>query len=160
MKTGLITSDTYQNHNTGNGHPEKVDRVRVIINNFRKLDNKNLLWKKSSKFDQSLLIDTHSSKYINKVNKIINKIICKSSEKFFIVNFLVTKSKIRKKLKIGINKVNDKTNICKSLEIILDKVLVGINPPEEIVVKDKLKASKSLISTLVYIKIIIIVEKK
>ncbi len=73
MKTGLITSDTYQNHNTGNGHPEKVDRVRVIINNFRKLDNKNLLWKKSSKFDQSLLIDTHSSKYINKVNKIFPK---------------------------------------------------------------------------------------
>ena len=30
MKTGLITSDTYQNHNTGDGHPEKIDRVLVI----------------------------------------------------------------------------------------------------------------------------------
>ncbi len=24
MKTALITSDTYQNHNTGEGHPEKI----------------------------------------------------------------------------------------------------------------------------------------
>ena len=31
MKTGLITSDTYKNHNTGNGHPEKIDRVPAII---------------------------------------------------------------------------------------------------------------------------------
>jgi len=38
MKTGLITSDTYQNHNTGDGHPEKIDRVTVIIDNFKKLN--------------------------------------------------------------------------------------------------------------------------
>ena len=69
MKTGLITSDTYQNHNTGNGHPEKIDRVTVVIDNFKKLDNKNLIWKKPSKFDESFLISTHSSKYINKVNR-------------------------------------------------------------------------------------------
>ena len=35
MKTGLI--DTYQNHNTGDGHPEKIDRVTAIIDNFKKL---------------------------------------------------------------------------------------------------------------------------
>jgi len=68
VKTGLITSDTYQNHNTGEGHPEKIDRVTAVINNFKKLNDKSLIWKKSLKFDQSLLIDTHSSKYINKVN--------------------------------------------------------------------------------------------
>ena len=68
MKTGLITSDTYQNHNTGEGHPEKIDRVTAVIDNFKKLNNKSLIWKKSLKFDQSLLTDTHSSKYINKVN--------------------------------------------------------------------------------------------
>ena len=45
MKTGLITSDTYQNHNTGDGHPEKIDRVTVVIDNFKKLDNKNLFGK-------------------------------------------------------------------------------------------------------------------
>ncbi len=65
MKTGLITSDTYQNHNTGEGHPEKIDRVTAVIDNFKKLDNKNLIWKKPLKFDRSLLEITHSSDYIN-----------------------------------------------------------------------------------------------
>ena len=69
MKTGLITSDTYQNHNTGDGHPEKIDRVTAVINNFKKLDNKNLIWKKPEKFYQSLLINTHSPQYINQVDK-------------------------------------------------------------------------------------------
>jgi len=69
MKTGLITSDTYQNHNTGDGHPEKIDRVTVVIDNFKKLDNKDLVWKKPSKFDQSLLEITHNSDYINFVEK-------------------------------------------------------------------------------------------
>jgi len=65
MKTGLITSNTYQNHNTGDGHPEKIDRVTAVIDNFKKLDNKNLIWKKPSKFDRSLLEITHNSDYIN-----------------------------------------------------------------------------------------------
>ena len=69
MKTGLITSDTYQNHNTGEGHPEKIDRVAAVIDNFKKLDNKNLIWKKPSKFDRSLLELTHNSDYINFVEK-------------------------------------------------------------------------------------------
>ena len=69
MKTGLITSDTYQNHNTGDGHPEKIDRVTAIIDNFKKLDNKNLVWKKPSKFNKSLLEITHNSDYINFVEE-------------------------------------------------------------------------------------------
>ena len=69
MKTGLITSDTYQNHNTGEGHPEKIDRVTTIINNFKKLSNKNLIWKEPSKFDRSLLQITHNSDYINFVEE-------------------------------------------------------------------------------------------
>ena len=69
MKTGLITSDTYQNHNTGDGHPEKVDRVTTVTNNFKKLDNKNLIWKKPVKFNKSLLETTHNSDYINFVEK-------------------------------------------------------------------------------------------
>ena len=67
MKTGLITSDTYQNHNTGEGHPEKIDRVTAVIENFKKLDNKNLTWKKPSIFKQSILIKTHSKDYIEQV---------------------------------------------------------------------------------------------
>jgi acetoin utilization deacetylase AcuC-like enzyme len=69
VKTGLITSDTYRNHNTGEGHPEKIDRVTAVIDNFKKLDNKNLIWKKPTSFDQDLLIKTHSLNYINQVQK-------------------------------------------------------------------------------------------
>ena len=69
MKTGLVTSDTYQNHNTGEGHPEKIDRVTAIIDNFKKINNQKLFWKKPVKFDQSFLINTHSSEYIDLVSK-------------------------------------------------------------------------------------------
>jgi len=67
VKTGLITSDTYKNHNTGDGHPEKIDRVTVVIENFKKIDNKNLIWKKPNDYDQSILSKTHSSNYIDQV---------------------------------------------------------------------------------------------
>ena len=69
MKTGLVTSDTYQNHNTGEGHPEKIDRVTAIIDNFKKLNNKNLIWKKPSKFKRELLENTHNKDYISFVEK-------------------------------------------------------------------------------------------
>ena len=69
MKTGLITSNTYQNHNTGDGHPEKIDRVTAIIDNFKKLNNKNLIWKKPSKYKRELLENTHNKDYINFVEK-------------------------------------------------------------------------------------------
>ena len=67
MKTGLITSDTYQNHDTGTGHPEQIARVSVIIDNFKKLNNKNILWKKPTKFSDEIILTTHSSDYINLV---------------------------------------------------------------------------------------------
>jgi len=69
VKTGLITSNTYQNHNTGDGHPEKIDRVTAIIDNFKKLNNKNLIWKKPSKYKRELLENTHNKDYINFVEK-------------------------------------------------------------------------------------------
>jgi acetoin utilization deacetylase AcuC-like enzyme len=69
VKTGLITSDTYQNHNTGDGHPEKIDRVTSVIENFKKINNKKLIWKKPNNFDISLLIKTHSLDYINFVDQ-------------------------------------------------------------------------------------------
>ena len=67
MKTGLITSNTHKNHNTGDGHPEKIDRVTAVIENFKKIDNKNLIWKKPNDYDQSILSKTHSSNYIDQV---------------------------------------------------------------------------------------------
>ncbi len=68
MKTGLIISDTYQNHNTGEGHPEKIDRVTAVIENFKKQDNKNLIWKKPSNFEQSILFKTHTKNYVKQVD--------------------------------------------------------------------------------------------
>jgi len=65
VKTGLITSDTYQNHNTGDGHPEQIARVSVILENFKKINNKNLIWKKPSPVEMKLLEKTHTSDYIN-----------------------------------------------------------------------------------------------
>ena len=64
MKTGLVTSDTYQNHNTGEGHPEKIDRVSVILENFKKLNNKNLIWKKPSKIKNKILEAAHTPDYV------------------------------------------------------------------------------------------------
>ena len=37
MKTSIITSLTYQNHITGPGHPERIDRVKVINEELKKL---------------------------------------------------------------------------------------------------------------------------
>ena len=36
MKTGIITTDTYLNHDTGQGHPERADRVSVVVENLKK----------------------------------------------------------------------------------------------------------------------------
>ena len=67
MKTGLITSDTYQNHNTGEGHPEQIARVSVIIDNFKKINNKNLIWKKPSIISDKIILTTHDLDYVNLV---------------------------------------------------------------------------------------------
>ena len=55
MKTGILTTDTYLDHNTGQGHPERADRVSVIVENLKKLKNKNLVWKKPAKFNHKYL---------------------------------------------------------------------------------------------------------
>ena len=67
MKTGLITSDTFQNHDTGPGHPEQIARVSVIVENFKKLNNKNIIWKKPSKVSDDILLTTHEINYLNLV---------------------------------------------------------------------------------------------
>ena len=43
MKTGIITTDTYLNHDTGQGHPERADRVTAVINHLKKIKLKNLI---------------------------------------------------------------------------------------------------------------------
>ena len=65
MKTGIITTDSYSNHETGQGHPERADRVSVVIENLEK--NKKLIWKKPLKFDHKYLKITHKPNYIDEV---------------------------------------------------------------------------------------------
>ena len=65
MKTGLITSQSYKNHDTGSGHPEQIARVTVINENFKKLNNKNILWKKPSIISEDIIKYTHDNDYIN-----------------------------------------------------------------------------------------------
>ena len=69
MKTGIITTDTYLDHNTGQGHPERADRVSAVIESLKKFKNKNLIWKKPSTFDRKLLEITHNNNYVNQVEK-------------------------------------------------------------------------------------------
>jgi acetoin utilization deacetylase AcuC-like enzyme len=67
VKTGLITSDTYQNHDTGPGHPEQIARVTVINENLKKINNKNILWKKPSIITDEIIKDTHETNYFDLV---------------------------------------------------------------------------------------------
>jgi acetoin utilization deacetylase AcuC-like enzyme len=68
MKTGIVTTDSYLNHCTGQGHPERADRVTVIIEHLKKLQSKNLLWEKPKKYDLKYLQLAHDKDYLNNVN--------------------------------------------------------------------------------------------
>ena len=35
MKTCILTTNTYLNHDTGQGHPEKPDRVTIVIDHLK-----------------------------------------------------------------------------------------------------------------------------
>ena len=67
MSTAIITSDTSINHLTGNGHPERPERVVAIIEKLKK--RKNLIWDKPKKFDLDILKKVHDEKYIDLVQK-------------------------------------------------------------------------------------------
>ena len=67
MKTGLITSETFQNHDTGPGHPEQIARIQTINENFRKLNNQNIVWKKPTIITDEVIKDTHDPEYISLV---------------------------------------------------------------------------------------------
>tara|TARA_B100000959_G_scaffold218918_1_gene231098 strand:+ start:68 stop:994 length:927 start_codon:yes stop_codon:yes gene_type:complete len=67
MGTGIITTDSYLNHDTGRDHPERADRVTVIIDNLKKIKSKNLIWKKPKKFDLKYLQLAHDIDYLDSV---------------------------------------------------------------------------------------------
>ena len=67
MKTSIITSLTYQNHITGPGHPERIDRVKVINEELKKLDKK-ILWFQPKPFDQTIIEKVHDKKYLDNIS--------------------------------------------------------------------------------------------
>ena len=67
MKTGLITSETFKNHDTGPGHPEQIARISIINENFKKLNNQNIIWKKPTVITDEIITDTHDPEYISLV---------------------------------------------------------------------------------------------
>ena len=67
MKTGIITTNTYLNHDTGQGHPERVDRVTVVIDHLKKIKSKNLIWKKPAIFDLKYLEYAHDKDYLSSI---------------------------------------------------------------------------------------------
>ena len=67
MKTSIITSSTYQNHITGPGHPERIDRIKVINEELKKLDNK-ILWFQPKPFDQTIIEKVHNKKYLDNIS--------------------------------------------------------------------------------------------
>ena len=69
MKTGIITTDTYANHDTGQGHPERADRVTVVIDHLKKTKTKSLIWKKPKVFDLKYLEYAHDKNYLNSITE-------------------------------------------------------------------------------------------
>ena len=67
MKTSVITSLTYQNHNTGPGHPERVDRVKVVNEELKKFDEK-IKWFEPKLFDHSIIEKVHNKNYLEKIS--------------------------------------------------------------------------------------------
>ena len=67
MKTSVITSLTYQNHNTGPGHPERVDRVKVVNEELKKFDKK-IKWFEPKLFDHSIIEKVHNKNYLEKIS--------------------------------------------------------------------------------------------
>ena len=67
MKTSIITSSTYQNHNTGPNHPESVSRVKVINEELKKFDNK-IKWFEPKSFDHKIIETVHKKNYLDNIN--------------------------------------------------------------------------------------------
>ena len=68
MKTGIITTDTYSSHDTGQGHPERADRVTIVNNHLRKIKNLSLIKSTEAMINRKLKRST-SAYWISLVTK-------------------------------------------------------------------------------------------
>ena len=67
MKTAIITSETSDDHLTGDGHPEQPKRVQSIVNVLKK--DKTLIWDKPVAVPEKILNLTHSKEYLEQLKK-------------------------------------------------------------------------------------------
>ena len=66
MNTAIINSDSYEKHDTGNGHPEQPKRVIAIKEKLKK--RSDLIWEKPGCVPDDILAMTHSKEYIRNLN--------------------------------------------------------------------------------------------
>ena len=69
MKTCIITTDTYQNHDTGVAHAERGDRVTFVNEGLKKIPSNDLGWLKVKNFDPAYLALAHHPDYLEKLEK-------------------------------------------------------------------------------------------
>ena len=69
MKTCIITTDTYQNHYTGIGHAERVDRITFVNEGLKKIQSRDLVWLKAKDFDHKYLALAHSPNYLKRIEQ-------------------------------------------------------------------------------------------
>ena len=62
MKTAIIHSDSYEKHETGDGHPEQPKRVIAIKEKLQK--RTDLVWDTPDRVPEDILYKTHSKDYI------------------------------------------------------------------------------------------------
>ena len=72
MNTAIINSDSYEKHDTGNGHPEQPKRVIAIKEKLKK--RRDLIWEKPSSVPDDVLAMTHTKEYINFCTQTAHKI--------------------------------------------------------------------------------------
>ena len=73
MNTAIINSDSYEKHDTGDGHPEQPKRVIAIKEKLKK--RSDLIWEKPSNVPDDVLAMTHSKEYIHNLIRRASKII-------------------------------------------------------------------------------------
>ncbi len=63
MNTAIISSESFENHITGDGHPEQPKRIQSINKKLR--GRKDLIWHGPGKVSDNILEITHSKKYLS-----------------------------------------------------------------------------------------------
>ena len=67
MKTAIISSESFEKHLTGDGHPEQPKRIWSIKRKLK--TRKDLIWQEPDKVPNEILEITHSNEYIKNIKE-------------------------------------------------------------------------------------------